>query len=77
MDHETLMTIQGYAKFFIVLFVFIVFYGYAYSMYKRQKSGERDYEKYTDIVHNDSFDTEPLEDREKNEKNDKLEKGER
>ena len=74
MDYETLMTVQGYAKFFIVLFVFIVFYGYAYSMYKRQKTGERDYEKYTDIVHNDSFDMEPLEKRK--EKNEKLEKGE-
>ena len=65
MEYDTIMTIQGYAKFFLVLFVFIVFYSYAYSMYKRQKTGERDYEKYTDIVHNDSFDIEPLEKREK------------
>jgi cytochrome c oxidase cbb3-type subunit 4 len=43
-------------------------------MYKRQKTGERDFEKYSSIVHNDSFDTQPLESREKNEK---LEKGER
>ena len=77
MDYETLMTVQGYAKFFILLFVFIVFYGYAYSMYKRQKSGERDYEKYTNIVHDDSFDTQPLEDREEKNENNKLEKGEK
>jgi cytochrome c oxidase cbb3-type subunit 4 len=80
-DYETLMTIQGYAKFFILLFVFVVFYGYAYSIYKRQKTGERDFEKYSNIVHNDSHDLEPLETREKNDnipqRGQKLEKGER
>ena len=75
MDYETLLTVQGYAKFFILFFVVMVFYGYAYSMYKRQRTGERDYERYTDIVHNDSFEIEPLEKRE--EKNEKLEKGEK
>ena len=73
MDYETLITIQGYAKFFILLFVFIVFYSYAYSMYKRQKLGERDYEKYTSIVHDDSWNQKPLETREKM----KTEKGEK
>ena len=82
MDYETLLTVQGYAKFFIILLVFIVFYGYAYSMYKRQKSGERDYEKYSSIVHDDSFDTQPLEKRKENDeiphdRGQKLEKGER
>ena len=77
MDYETLLTVQGYAKFFILLFVCIVFYGYAYSMYKRQKSGERDYEKYTNIVHDDSFDTQPLEKRKEKNENKKLEKGEK
>jgi cytochrome c oxidase cbb3-type subunit IV len=61
LDQETLLTIQGYAKFFITLFVFIVFYGYAYSIYKRQRTGERDFEKYSDLVHNDSIETKPLE----------------
>jgi cytochrome c oxidase cbb3-type subunit 4 len=64
MDQETLLTIQGYAKFFILAFVFIVFYAYAYSIYKRQKTGERDYEKYTSIVHDDSWNQKPLEKRE-------------
>ncbi len=61
MDQETLMTIAGYGKFFILLFVFIIFYGYAFSIYKRQKSGDRDFEKYSDLVLNDSFDATPLE----------------
>jgi cytochrome c oxidase cbb3-type subunit 4 len=61
LDQETLLTIQGYGKFFITLFIFIVFYSYAYSIYKRQKTGERDFEKYSDLVHNDSIETKPLE----------------
>lgn len=61
MDYETLLTIQGYTKFFLVLIVFILFYSYAYSIYKRQKTGERDFEKYSKLVLEDSIDTEPLE----------------
>ena len=61
MDYETIIAIQGYAKFFILLFVFVIFTSYAYSLYKRDKAGERDFEKYTDLVHNDSIDSAPLE----------------
>ena len=45
MDYETLLTVQGYTKFFLVLIVFIIFYSYAYSIYKRQRTGERDFLK--------------------------------
>jgi cytochrome c oxidase cbb3-type subunit 4 len=63
MEQETLLTIQGYAKFFIILITFLVFYGYAYSMYRRQKTGERDFEKYSNLVHDDALDSAPLEKR--------------
>ena len=63
MDQETLLTIQGYAKFFIILITFIVFYSYAFSMYRRQKTGERDFEKYSNLVHDDALDSAPLEKR--------------
>ena len=67
MDYETLLTVQGYAKFFLILAVFIIFYSYAYSIYKRDKTGERDFEKYSKLVHDDSYISSPLEER----KNDK------
>lgn len=67
MDYETLLTVQGYAKFFLVLAVFIIFYSYAWSIYKRQRTGERDFEKYSKLVHDDSSVSSPLEER----KNDK------
>jgi len=63
MSYEEALTFQGYAKFFLLLLVFIVFYSYVYSIYKRQKTGERDYEKYSDLVLDDSFDSKPLEER--------------
>ena len=63
MDYETLLTVQGYAKFFLVLAVFVIFYSYAYSIYKRDKTGERDYEKYSNLVHDDSSVSSPLEER--------------
>lgn len=65
MDYETLVTVQGYAKFFLILVVFIIFYSYAYSIYKRDKSGERDFEKYSKLVHDDADVSTPLEDRKK------------
>ena len=67
MDYETLLTVQGYAKFFLLLAVFLIFYSYAYSIYKRDKTGERDFEKYSRLVHDDSSVSSPLEER----KNDK------
>ena len=63
MEYETLLTVQGYAKFFLVLAVFIIFYSYAYSIYKRDKTGERDFEKYSKLVHDDSSVSSPLEER--------------
>ncbi|NQY23562.1 MAG: CcoQ/FixQ family Cbb3-type cytochrome c oxidase assembly chaperone [Campylobacteraceae bacterium] len=64
MTHQELVDLQGYVKFFLLLVVCIVFYSYAYSIYKRDKSGERDYEKYSNLVHDDSIHSQPLENRE-------------
>lgn len=74
MDYETLLTVQGYAKFFLILAVFIIFYSYAYSMYKRDRTGEKDYEKYSNLVHDDSCVSTPLEERTKNKDIDNKEK---
>lgn len=68
MEYETLMTIQGYAKFILITVVFVIFYSYAYSIYKRDKTGERDYEKYSNLVLDDSIDSKPLEDRKETDK---------
>jgi cytochrome c oxidase cbb3-type subunit 4 len=64
MRYDTLMTFSGYAKFFLLLIVCVVFYSYAYSIYKRQKEGKRDFEKYSKLVLDDSIESQPLESRE-------------
>ena len=69
MDYETLVNLQGYVKFFLILIVFIVFYSYAYSIYKRDRKGERDFEKYSKLVLDDSINSNPLEVRENKSEN--------
>jgi len=65
MSQETALMIAGYGKFFLILFIFIIFYSYAFSLYRRQKTGERDFEKYSQLVLDDSLDSPPLEKRER------------
>jgi cytochrome c oxidase cbb3-type subunit IV len=74
MDYDSLLTFQGYARFFMILVIFIIFYSYAYSIYKRDKSGDRDYEKYSKLVHDDSSVSTPLEERKKDKDIDNKEK---
>ena len=68
------MMIQGYAKFFLIAIVFVIFYSYAYSIYKRDKTGERDFEKYSNLVLDDSIESKPLEDRKEKDKQKKDDK---
>ena len=63
MSHQELVDLQGYLKFFLLLVVFVVFYSYAFSIYRRQKKGEKDFEKYSSLVHDDSINSNPLEER--------------
>lgn len=73
MSHQEVVDLQGYLKFFLILAVFIIFYSYAWSIYRRQKKGERDFEKYSNLVHDDSIDNSPLEDRKENNEKDEKE----
>ncbi len=63
MSYQELVDLQGYLKFFLILAVFIIFYSYAYSIYKRDRKGERDFEKYSSLVHDDTINSAPLEER--------------
>ena len=77
MEYETLLTIQGYAKFGLLAVICIVFYSYAYSIYKRDKTGERDFEQYSNLVLDDSIESKPLENNRKKQvdKINKIKKG--
>lgn len=50
--------------YFVVTILLIIFlYSYAISMWRRQKNGNRDYEKYGDLAINDSLSDELVEPR--------------
>ncbi|MGB3752163.1 MAG: CcoQ/FixQ family Cbb3-type cytochrome c oxidase assembly chaperone [Arcobacteraceae bacterium] len=66
MEYETLLMIQSYAKFALLTLVCIVFYSYAYSIYKRDRKGETNYESYSNLVLDDSIQSKPLEKRKSN-----------
>jgi len=53
--------IQGYASFFMTIFLVIVLYGYIIHLYRSEKRGERDYEKYGNIALDDEIDSKPIE----------------
>ena len=72
MEYESLLTLQGYAKFALLTLTFVVFYSYAYSIYKRNKKGDpnyRDYEKYSNLVLDDNIESKPLENNRENKEN--------
>lgn len=61
MDMQTLRELQGYGFFFFTVFLVIVLYSYYYHLYKSEKTGRRNYEKYSNLALNDNLDSEILE----------------
>jgi len=55
--------IQGYASFFMSIFLVIMLYGYIIHLYRSEKKGERDYEKYGNIALDDAITSTPVEDK--------------
>jgi len=55
--------IQGYASFFMTIFLVIMLYGYIVHLYRAEKKGERDYEKYGNIALDDEITSAPVEDK--------------
>lgn len=61
MEYNELLELQGYLKIVLIFIIFVVFYSWVYSLYKRDKTGEKDYEQYSKLVLDDSIDSIPLE----------------
>lgn len=55
MEYETIRIIQGYAYWFITIFLVVLLYGYIYYLYKNQRSGKIDYEKYARLALDDDL----------------------
>lgn len=54
---------QAYSYFGITAIMVIVLYGYIYHIYNAQKTGDRDYEKYSKIALDDDIDSTPIEEK--------------
>jgi len=53
--------LQAYGYILLVIFLTIGLYAYIHHLYKTEKDGRRDYEKYSDLALNDSIDSTPVE----------------
>jgi cytochrome c oxidase cbb3-type subunit 4 len=58
-----LRNLQGYASFFMTMVLVIMLYGYIIHLYRSEKKGERDYEKYGNIALDDEITSTPVEDK--------------
>ena len=52
--------LQGYASFFMTIFLVAVLYWYIVYLYRSEKKGEKDYEKLGNIALDDEIDSKPI-----------------
>ncbi len=57
----SLTEMQGYAFFFFTVFLVVILYGYILHLYRSEKKGERDYEKYAKMAIDDEITDKPIE----------------
>ncbi len=65
---ENIRELQAYAYFFFTLFLVVVLYAYILHLYRAEKKGTRNYEKYGKLALDDEPDSKPLEPQETKEK---------
>ena len=53
--------LQAYGYFILTALMVIILYSYIYHLYKDQKTGVRDYEKYSKMALDDELDDTPVE----------------
>jgi len=54
--------LQGYASFFMTIFLVVMLYSYIIYLYRSEKKGEKDYEKLGNIALDDEIDSKPIND---------------
>ena len=66
-----LKELQTYAYFFMTIFLVVMLYGYIVHLYRSEKKGVKDYEKYGKIALDDEIDSRPIEENPKHNNEDK------
>jgi len=52
--------LQGYASFFMTIFLVVMLYWYIVYLYRSEKKGEKDYEKLGNIALDDEINSKPI-----------------
>lgn len=65
---EAIRELQAYGYLLMVVFLTIGLYAYIHHLYKTQRSGERDYEKYSNLALDDDITSSPVEEHTKDKK---------
>jgi cytochrome c oxidase cbb3-type subunit 4 len=71
MENIDIRYVQGVAYFILVVFLTFMLYGYIFHLYRSEKRGERDYEKYAKLALDDEPTSKPLEERKEKTQNQK------
>jgi len=71
MENIDIRYVQGVAYFILVVFLAFMLYGYIFHLYRSEKKGERDYEKYAKLALDDEPTSKPLEERKEKTQNQK------
>jgi len=58
---ETIRELQAYGYIFFTIFLAVILYAYLYHLYRSEKSGERNFEKYADMALHDDVTDAPIE----------------
>jgi cytochrome c oxidase cbb3-type subunit 4 len=72
-DMELIRELQGYGSLVFSFLLVVGLYSYIYHLYKSERTGTRNYEKYSDLVLHDNIDDSLLE--EKDTKKEEKDKG--
>lgn len=60
---QEIRELQGYGYFGLVVFMVVLLYSYCYHLYKSEKTGYKDYEKYANLALDDELGSAILEQR--------------
>jgi len=58
---ENIRELQGFAYFFMTLFFVVILYAYILHLYRAEKKGTRNYEKYGKLALDDELSDTPVE----------------
>jgi len=66
---ENIRELQAYGYFFFTVFLTVILYAYILHLYRAEKKGTRNYEKYGKLALDDELDSTPVEPKEETKEN--------